>query len=254
MLGGVVIAVTVELTTGALESGFGKIRDYFFPPAAGLAVHAKAVNPVNTCENGGGYVFPQPVSKLDRFIKGYPSEEQVHEAGGAAAEYQIIELTLQRTKPVTVSVDNVVVNIKKTLPPPERGTHLTYICQGGGVEVRTFAFDLDRSAGKTYSIVGRPPKVGGREQPERLPAEPDPEKSLKIYVVPYGLKHGYRFTLTVEWKENGKDRKKEIDNNGEPFVVMPARGAASYLVEGWPTRYAKRSTYRAPWFLPDAGE
>lgn len=252
-IGGVVVAVVVELTTGVVEDGFGKAWDHFFPPPPGLAVAAKVVNPADDCAGGGGYVFPRPLSELGGFIGKAHTEQQVHQSGGAAAEYLIIELTLQRRRPVTVSVDEVKVNVKEKLAPYPRGTHLTVACQGGGVEVRTFAFNLDTSA-TNYTVVGRPPRVGGEERIERLPVEPEPGKSLKLYAIPYGLEYGYRFTLTVGWQEDGEPRTEEIDNGGEPFVVMPARSMAQYTSYGGPSPKAEPRTYYRPWFLLGTSE
>ncbi|MFJ4790825.1 hypothetical protein [Streptomyces sp. NPDC088794] len=250
-----VVAVVVELTTGVAQNGVNKIWDHFFPPPPGLAVTSKVVDPADDCSGGGGYVFRRPLSELGDFTGKATTEQQVHKSGGAAAEYLIIELTLQRRRPVTVSVDDVRVNIKQKEPPFSRGTHLTFACQGGGVEVRTFAFDLDTSA-TAYTVVGRPPRIGGEERVERLPVEPEPGKSLKLFVIPYGLEYGYRFTLTVGWQENGESRTEEIDNGGEPFVVMPARNAAQYVSFGFfggrPPE-VDQGTYHRPWFLVDTG-
>ncbi|MFF1414460.1 hypothetical protein ACFVX6_32515 [Streptomyces sp. NPDC058289] len=244
--------MVVSLVTGGAQEGLTWLKNRIFPPPPVLGVEMRMTDPWNECEGGNGYVFPQAPSELGEFLHSKGSEDPetaraLQGKGAVAGEYVIVELTLQPREETPVSVESVRVNVKETLDPVPIGSHLHHYGQCGGVDARTFLFDLDRSP-TAHTVIGNP-HVGGDQQFSKLPAEPEPGKTMKLYVVPYGLRHGYRFTLTLEWVEHAKRRTKEIDNHGQPFLIMPSIRGHNYYTYGNPGEQWKKTGDSQPWFL-----
>ncbi|MFF0561679.1 hypothetical protein [Streptomyces sp. NPDC004266] len=244
--------MAIALATWVAQGGVTWLKNRLFPPPPVLGVEMHMVDPLDECEGGNGYVFPKPVSELDGFgdLKGSTdpqSARYLQENGAVAGQYVIIELTLQPNRNAPVSVESVKVNVKETLAPFPQGAHLHYSSQCGGVDARTFLFDLDRSP-RAYTVIGNP-HIGGDQQFSKLPTEPEPGKTMKLYVVPYGLRHGYRFTLTLEWVEGAKRISKVIDNHGQDFLIMPSVPDQNYYTYGNPGERLKKTGDSRPWFL-----
>ncbi|MFC9399082.1 hypothetical protein ACFTWS_39025 [Streptomyces sp. NPDC057027] len=244
--------MTIALATWVAQGGATWLKNRVFPSPPILGVEMHMVDPLDACEGGNGYVFPKPVSELGDFrnLKASANPETaryLQENRAAAGQYVIIELTLQPSKDAPVSVESVKINVKETLDPFPRGSHLHYYSQCGGVDARTFLFDLDKSP-TAHTVIGNP-HVGGDQQFSKLPAEPEPGKTMKLYVVPYGLRHGYRFTLTLEWVEGAKRISKVIDNHGQDFLIMPSVPGQNYYTFGNPGERLKKTGDSLPWFL-----